>query len=70
MIAPAPVSTLGRLLELRAENDDGEAFLQVGDERRTAQQLIDSSRALASTLHDSGVRSGDRVAVIAETASS
>jgi len=66
VIAPAPVSTLGRLLELRAENDDGAAFLQVGDERRTAQQLIDSAYALASTLHDSGVRSGDRVAVIAE----
>ena len=43
VIAPAPVSTLGRLLELRAENDDGAAFLQVGDERRTAQQLIDSA---------------------------
>ena len=39
-MAAVPVSTLGRLLELRAENDDGEVFLQVRDERRTAQQLI------------------------------
>jgi crotonobetaine/carnitine-CoA ligase len=66
LIAPPPVSTLGRLLELRAENDEGDAFLQVGDERRTAQQLIDSSRAVASTLLNGGVRSGDRVAVVAE----
>lgn len=59
-------STLVSLLERRASDDGDRPFLDVLGERRSAAELSDRSRAVASALSAAGVGQGDRVAVIAD----
>lgn len=65
-LEPPPVDTLNRLLDIRADRDDGRTLLQVGNEHRTATQLRASAATAASALLAHGVRPGDRVAAIAD----